>query len=335
MSMNHIIRRWAIALFFSIVTLVGIVGIQVPAPAYQHAGVTLETAGLTLEQLADGVYGLIASTDFPPSDPNVAICNGGIVIGEDGVLVVDPFQNEELANLLFETVETLTDQPIRYVVNSHYHFDHSGGNAAAEMLDYPILGRGSIREFMLTRNLEMDPNATPPSVVINEAGSLWLGDRQVQLMEFEGHSGGTDLIAYIPDVDVLLAGDLLFSERIPYLADGNIRIWQETLTQLAADYPTATILPGHGAVSDRTDLENLNGYLRYLENLALGWKDQDISQDVAIEETSLPEDYSEYLFQGLFSGNLEVAYQQITLGNDDEASIQEYFQAQAPELKAL
>ncbi|HEY9735621.1 MAG TPA: MBL fold metallo-hydrolase [Trichocoleus sp.] len=336
--MKHL-RRWALSLAIALATVVGVLSLQAQTPAQTPepaaAELTLETAGLTVEELADGVYGLISSTDFPPANPaTTAICNATIVIGSDGVLVSDPFQNEELANLLFQTVKSLTDQPIRYVVNTHYHFDHSGGNAAAAALDYPIVGRGPIREFMLTRNLEQDPNATPPEVIVNGTGELWLGDRQVQVAEYDGHSGGTDLILYVPDADVMVAGDLLFTERIPYVGDGNIRVWQDTLDQLAADYSTATIVPGHGPISDRNALVTLRGFLDDLEALALSWKENGVSQEDAIA-TPVPEKYASYRFQGLFPNNLETAYQQITLGNDSAAAIQEYFQAQAPALKAL
>lgn len=333
--MKHL-RKWVVGLFLTLATLIGIVGLQPQTPAQTQTELTLETAGLSLETLADGVYGLIASTDFPPAAPaTTAICNGGIIIGSDGVLVVDPFQNEELANLLFSTVATLTDQPIRYVINTHYHFDHSGGNAAAEALDFPIVGRGPIREFMLTRNQETDPNVTPPNVVVNGPSELWLGDRQVQIAEFDGHSGGTDLVVYVPDQDVLMAGDLLFTQRIPYVGDGNLRVWQDNLEALATEYPTATILPGHGPISDRTSLETLQGYLEMLETLALQWKEEGLSQEEAIAQTTLPDEYADYLFQGMFPNNLETAYHQITLGHDDAAAIQQYFQAQAPALQAL
>ncbi|MGD1941618.1 MAG: MBL fold metallo-hydrolase [Leptolyngbyaceae cyanobacterium] len=320
----------------AIATFATIVGLQLSTPAQTPTALTLEVAGLTVEELADGVYGLIASTDFPPAEPaTTAICNGGIVIGSDGVLVVDPFHNEALATLLYETVASLTEQPIRYVVNSHYHFAHTGGTPAGEALGYATVGRGPIRDFMLTRNMDSDPNPTPPDVIVNGPGELWLGDRAVQLAEFEGHTGGTDLVVYVPDADVLMMGDLLFTQRLPYAADGNLRVWQTNLEQLGEAYPTATVMPGHGPISDRADFDALKDYLAYLETLALDWKEQGLSEEDANAQPTIADEYADYLFQGLFPSNLSTAYQQITLGQDDAASIQDYFARQPAEFQAL
>ncbi|MBD2111198.1 MULTISPECIES: MBL fold metallo-hydrolase [Cyanophyceae] len=337
------LQQWVLGLLLVTLTAVGLITLQPRATAQDTpTPATLESAGLTLEELSDGVYGLIASVDFPPADPGMAICNGGIVIGSDGVLVVDPFQTEALGDLLFETVATLTDLPVRYVVNTHYHFDHTGGNPAAASRQLPILGRGPIREFMLTRNGENDPNPTPPDVSISGTWDLWLSDgqepaesqRSVQIREFEGHSGGTDVVVYVPDANVLIAGDLLFNESVPYVSDGNIRAWQATLEQLTIDYPTATLLPGHGAVTDIEGLVAFKSYLDNLVTLAEGWKAAGISKEDALA-TPLPTQYSSFRFQALFSGNLEAAYNQITLGQDDAASIQQYLATQPEAVKAL
>ena len=67
--------------------------------------ISLKNAGLQLQEVGQGVYALISSTDFPPVSPAVAICNGGFVIGSDSVLVIDPFQTTELAELMLSTVK--------------------------------------------------------------------------------------------------------------------------------------------------------------------------------------------------------------------------------------
>ena len=314
--MNRL-RRWIVLLLATLVTCVGVIGwhshSQAQSPATSN--LSLETAGLTLQELGSGIYGLIASTDFPSQSPNAAICNAGIVIGTDGVLVIDPFQNAALANLLFSTVEGLTDKPIRYVLNTHYHFDHTGGNPAAEARGVLIVGRGPIREYMVNRNKEQDPDPTPPSLVINNESAIWLGERQVQLAEVEGHSGGTDLVAYVPDADVLFTGDILFHQRIPFISDGNIQKWQDSLSRLIATYPNARLLPGHGSVTDRTGLETLKSYFDDLEKLALTWKEQSLTQEQVLERfAEVPAPYKSYKFQALYKGNLETAYQQITQG---------------------
>lgn len=340
-----LMKRWGIGVLVAIATFCSMVGWHVASSAHlpqpslaqasdTTASPTLESVGLTLEEMADGVYALIASTDFPPADfESVAICNGAFVIGSDSVLVIDPFQTEALANLMFATVASITDLPVRYVVNTHYHFDHTGGNAAAAARQISVIGRGPIREWMTTRNLEFDPDPTPPTLVMRD-GDIWLGDRQVFIQDMEGHSGGTDLVLYIPDVDVLIAGDLFFNERIPYLLDGNIPLWQDSLNILIATYPTATILPGHGPISDAFGLERQKAYVDYLEDTALEWKELGLTQDEAIASTSLPEEYADYQFQALFPGNLEVAYQQITLQQNPE-DVELSYDADSPYLRGL
>jgi glyoxylase-like metal-dependent hydrolase (beta-lactamase superfamily II) len=337
-------KRWGIGLLAAIATFLSLWGWP-GSTAAQHPPTvaqapetaespTLESAGLTLEEMADGVYALIASTDFPPVDfESVAICNGAFIVGSDSVLVIDPFQTDALATLLFDTVASITDLPIRYVVNTHYHFDHTGGNSAAESRNIAVVGRGPIREWMTTRNLDFDPDPTPPTLVMSD-GDIWLGDRQVFIQDMEGHSGGTDIILYIPDVDVLIAGDLFFNERIPYLLDGNIPLWQETLDTLISLYPTATVLPGHGPVTDTSGLERQKDYVDYLESAARLWKVSGVTQEEAIASTSLPAEYADYKFQALFPGNLEVAYQQITLQQSPE-EMELSYKADSPYLRGL
>ena len=313
--MQNRLRQGIILLLGSVIGLALVFSLS-HATIAQQTPLNLATASLKLEQLDTGVYSLISSSDYPPANENVAICNAGIIIGDDGVLVIDPFQTEALGNLLLSEVKKLTDLPVKYVLNTHFHFDHTGGNKAIKAQEIIMMGRGTIREDMLTRNLEYDSNPVPPEVIFNGDSSIWLGEREVQLKAVEGHSGGTDMIAYVPDADVLFAGDILFNQRFPYIADGNIKKWQATLTNLMQEYPNTKIVPGHGEIGDRSNLMSLKSYLTELEYLARGWKRNSLSESAAIESASeIPATYQNYKFKGLYPSNLKTAYQQITLGN--------------------
>lgn len=285
---------------------------QNPSAETSIKTVSLQNAGLQLQEIAQGIYALVASTDFPPASPALAIANGGIVIGSDGVLVIDPFQTPELGELMISTVKSLTDKPIKYVLNTHYHFDHTGGNSVFVKREIPVLGRGVIREYIQSGKNNTG-GVTPPTVIINSQTDLWLGDRQVRIERVDGHSAGTDLVAYIPDAKVLFTGDMVFNKRIPYTADSDIRQWQGSLYRLVATYPAAKVVPGHGDVTDVTGLQAQQAYFSWLERQALEWKGQILSKEQVLEKfAKIPDAYKDYKFKAIYPLNLDSAYEQFT-----------------------
>jgi glyoxylase-like metal-dependent hydrolase (beta-lactamase superfamily II) len=285
---------------------------QTPSAETSIKTVSLQNAGLQLQEIAQGIYALVASTDFPPASPAVAIANGGIVIGSDGVLVIDPFQTPELGEMMISTVKSLTDKPIKYVLNTHYHSDHTGANSVFVKREIPVLGRSVIREYIQSGKNNTG-GITPPTVIINSQTDLWLGDRQVRIERVDGHSAGTDLVAYVPDAKVLFTGDMVFNKRIPYTADSDIRQWQGSLYRLIATYPDAKVVPGHGDVTNVTGLQSQQAYFSWLERMALEWKGQILSKEQVLEKfAKIPDAYKDYKFKAIYPLNLDSAYEQFT-----------------------
>jgi glyoxylase-like metal-dependent hydrolase (beta-lactamase superfamily II) len=285
---------------------------QQPSAETKIKNVSLQNVGLQMEKVGEGIYALVASTDFPPASPALAIANGGIVIGSNGVLVIDPFQTPELAELMIAEVKALTDQPIKYVLNTHYHFDHTGGNAAFVKREIPVMGRGVIRDY-IQGGKNNTAGVTPPNVIINSQTDLWLGDRQVRIERVDGHSAGTDLVAYVPNAKVLFTGDMVFNKRIPYTGDSDIRQWQGSLYRLIAIYPEAKVVPGHGDVTDITGLQAQQAYFNWLERTALEWKGQILTKEQVLEKfAKIPDAYKDYKFKAIYPLNLDSAYEQFT-----------------------
>ncbi|NJK34503.1 MAG: MBL fold metallo-hydrolase [Oscillatoriales cyanobacterium SM2_2_1] len=287
-------------------------------PVRSQGATTLQTAGLKLEQVGAGIYALIAEkVDFPPTNPKLAIANGGFIIGSDSVLMVDAFQSPDLAELALATVKTVTDKPVRYVLNTHYHFDHTGGNPAFKKLGIPIVGRGLARDYVAGRR---GPNAqsgtnVPPDLLINSRTDLWLGDRAVRIEPVEGHAAGTDLVAYVPDAKILFAADMVFNMRVPFAGEGDadLRQWQGSLYRLAVTFPEAKVVPGHGEVTDLAGIQTQQAFFDDLERLARRWKAQNLKKEEAIAQSSkIIETYRTYKFQALYTTALSTAYDQFT-----------------------
>src|SRR6185369_11691573 len=151
------------------------------------ASVAAQTANFTLKEVGKGVYAAIAVPG------GKAGSNAGFVIGSNGVLVVDSFVDPVAAQDLLAEIHKLTNLPVRYVVNTHYHLDHTSGNRVFAEADATIVAHKNVRVWLRTENLKFfgaDPTAeqkarvealAPPDMVYSEAVDFYLGDRAVQV----------------------------------------------------------------------------------------------------------------------------------------------------------
>jgi cyclase len=225
-----------------------------------------------LKEVGPGVYAAIDGPDHRSGS------NAGFVIGDDGVLVIDSFFNEEAARALVAEIRTLTRKPIRYVVNTHYHADHTGGDGVLRDAGAIIIAHRNVRGWVRTNNINLfGDRITPelrarietlalPDLVTDKELTVWLGSRRVVVRTVPGHTGG-DLTVHVPDGKVLFCGDMLWRKVAPNLIDGSVREWAATDAQFTQmpDSSQTRYVPGHGDVADASDVDEFRSYLLDLQ----------------------------------------------------------------------
>lgn len=225
-----------------------------------------DASDFSLQKIGNGVWAAIVN------DEGKAVGNAGFVIGDDGVLVVDTFQDPEPAAALLAEIRKLTKLPIRFVVNTHYHLDHVNGNDVFARAGAAIVAHRNMRSWIRTENIKMiDPPVTEekkarvrsialPDIVYDSSVDLYLGSRRVNVRYYSGHTGG-DSVVSVPDAHVVFCGDLLWKEHIPNLIDASTAAWIKTLDAMPADYGQSTWIPGHGGVANAEDIVTFRKYL--------------------------------------------------------------------------
>ena len=237
------------------------------------SGQTSSSLPFALKPLGHGVY---AAIDDTKGD---AGANAGFVIGDDGVAVIDTFENEKAARALLSEIRKLTPLPIRFVINTHYHLDHVAGNKVFQDAGAVVIAHHHVRDWIHTENLKFfGKNIKPeqkaeveslgvPNVDYDDALNIYLGGREIHVMHLLGHTGG-DSVVRIPDAQVTFWGDLFWRKTLPNLIDATTSDWNKTLT--AGDEWTKRFggveVPGHGDVGTLQDVAEFAGYLTDLRS---------------------------------------------------------------------
>ena len=208
--------------------------------------------------------------------PNGA--NAGFVIGEDSVAVIDTFPSREAAKQLLAEVRKLTKLPVKYVINTHHHYDHVAGNGIFVDAGAVVLAQRNVRDWIHSETLRTMTNAAaagndiapadralvqafaPPTLVYEDAVDLYLGSREIQVRSLPGHTGG-DSVILIPDAKVAFVGDLFWRNTVPNTIDASTKPWIETLSTLNRDRADFTFVPGHGDVGNAQDVAAFRDYL--------------------------------------------------------------------------
>ncbi len=205
----------------------------------------------SFSEIGNGLYAYTAE-----GDPNT-----GVIVGDASVMVVDAQATPRLAGKVIEKIRSVTDKPVSHVVLSHYHAVRVLGASAysareivmSEMARAMVVERGQEdwdSEFQrfprLFQGHESIPGLTWPTTTFSERMTVYLGKRRVDLMFLgRAHTAG-DIVAYVPDANVMFTGDIVEYRSACYCGDAHFGDWPETLGVIRA-FELDAIAPGRGA----------------------------------------------------------------------------------------
>lgn len=230
------------------------------APLLLLAQRDLSQAKVSTTEEAEGIYRM-----FVADAVSVVLFSG-----PDGLLVIDAAY-EQTTSQLMEAIREVSDAPIRYLVNTHIHGDHTGGNAVIGR-DAEIVSHTSVKEYLGTERKQGErvipamPENALPNITFTDRMDLAFNGQEISMIHLpEGHTGG-DIIIYFPESNLLVLGDLLFAGYFPYVDVGNggnplgfIKNVEWIINNYKDD---VKLIGGHGPVFTMQQLSDWNSNLQ-------------------------------------------------------------------------
>jgi glyoxylase-like metal-dependent hydrolase (beta-lactamase superfamily II) len=220
--------------------------------------------------------------------------NIAVSSGEDGVFIIDD-QIKPLTDQLLAAIRKISDQPIRFVINTHYHGDHVGGNETLGSSGSVIIAHDNIRERMTTDQFSHFfgettpawPKESLPVVTFSDQVTLHFNGESVEVRHVpRGHTDG-DSIVYFPDSNVLHMGDIMFNGLYPFIdLDGGGGI-QGMIAGVESGMELADgetrVIPGHGPLTDLAGLREYHAFLTRARDNVQALIDQGMSLQQAVD----------------------------------------------------
>ena len=185
--------------------------------------------------------------------------NIGVSAGEDGIVIVDN-QFAPLAEKIREALKGIVDKPVRFVINTHFHGDHAGGNAKFAETS-TIIAHDNVRKRLMTTS-----NAGLPVITFDHDVTVHVNGEDIRALHFPGGHTDGDAIVFFPKSNVVHMGDDFVRYGFPYIdvksggsVQGMIAAMEKAIAQLPAD---VKVIPGHGAVST---LDDVREYVKMLK----------------------------------------------------------------------
>ncbi|MAW80260.1 MAG: MBL fold metallo-hydrolase [Parvularcula sp.] len=249
--------------------------------------------------------------------------NIGLSVGADGAFVIDD-QFAPLSGKIMAAIAEVTDKPVEFVINTHYHGDHTGGNEAFGEAGAHIVAHDNVRKRMKEPNILPDGSTAPPSpdgalpiITFSEAMSFhWNGQDIHVWHQSAAHTDG-DAVIYFKDANVVHMGDLMINGGYPFVdinsggvLSGYVAYYEKVLSKVDED---VKIIPGHGALASKADLESYMAMLNEVRSRIQAEIDAGKTEDEAVAADPLS-GLNEKWGQGFISGEAmtRAAYKSLT-----------------------
>jgi cyclase len=243
-------------------------------------------------EVADGVFAYVQP------DGTWWINNTGFVVGPQGVFSIDACSTERRTRAYLAAIARVTTAPVRTVVNTHHHGDHTFGNAlfatativAHERARTEAIAFGPARDLPFWDNPDWGQlPLEPPFLTFTDEIALHAGDTRITVRHAGTPAHTTnDVLAWVPGRSVLFCGDLVFNGGTPFLLMGSVAGCVEVLEQVVLPLGARTTVPGHGPVFEGTaPVEATLDYLRFVLDLAARGRAAGISPLQAARDTDL------------------------------------------------
>ena len=261
-------------------------------PVFGHAA--------SVHKLGPDLYAYISNND--------ASANSTFLVSDQGILVVDTGLNAQEGRKLLAEIRKVSPAPVRWIVNTHYHPDHRGGNS--------VVGPDAIiisTEFTRSKTANSTQEKSVNEIVGPKGLVLYVGGHAVRIYHpGPAHTQG-DLIVYFPDEHAIATGDLFLTNSCPAMDDGDLENWITALDHMLA-LPVEHIVPGHFELATKNELQRFHNYLADLRDQVARMYQQGMSLPQI--QTSLRLDayknFRQYPnYEATFKDNAAAYYQQL------------------------
>jgi len=244
---------------------------------------------------------------------NDGSANSTFLVGSKGILVVDTGVDATEGSKLLREIRKVSQLPVLYVINTHYHPDHLGGNS--------VVGpNATIISTDFTRERTLALMQSSPQLHLQAADVTFEQKIKIHLEPYsaevyfpgKAHTSG-DALVYFPRQHAIAMGDLFLNRSSPAMDEGSVENWIKALDQTLA-LPLDKVVPGHFELGTKVDLQRFRDYLSDLFTQVRslyrsGVKVQDVVRQIHVEKYADFRQYPKY--QATFADNAEVIYQQL------------------------